>query len=84
MLLLTGFNAQHPSFPKIEQAMDTLESWSAGHIVDGVFVVDQTFRRTPRSPELPLFCILPGGEGEPAAATVDAAGRRRVYRWIFE
>lgn len=84
MMLLTGFNAQHPSFPKIEQAMDTLESWSAGHITDAGFIVDQTFRRTPRNPELPLFCLLPGGEGEPGVATVDAAGRRRVYRWVFE
>ena len=71
-------------FPRTEQAMDTLESWSAGRIVDGAFVVDQTFRRTPRGPELPLFCILPAGEGEPAVSTVDAAGRRRVYRWVFE
>jgi len=82
MLLLTGFNAQHPSFPKIEQAMDTLECWSAGHITEQGFVVDQTFRRTPRSPELPLFCLLPGAEGEPGVSTVDAAGRRRVYRWV--
>ena len=84
MMLLTGFDAKHPSFPKTEQAMDTLEAWSAGRIVDGAFIVDQTFRRTPRSPELPLFCILPAGEGEPAVSTVDAAGRRRVYRWVFD
>ena len=84
MLLLTGFDATHPSFPKIEQAMDTLESWSAGHITPEGFIVDQTFRRSPRSPELPLFCLLPGGEGEPGVSTVDAAGRRRVYRWVFE
>ena len=84
MMLLTGFDAKHPSFPKIEQAMDTLESWSVGHIVGDTFIVDQTYRRTPRNPELPLFCILPGGEGEPAVSTVDAAGRKRVYRWVFE
>ncbi|MBE5797722.1 MAG: site-specific DNA-methyltransferase [Clostridiales bacterium] len=84
MLLLTGFNATHPSFPKTEQAMDTLESWSAGRITPAGFVVDQTFRRTPKNPELPMFCILPVGEGEPGVATVDAAGRRRVYRWKFD
>ncbi|MBQ3485772.1 MAG: site-specific DNA-methyltransferase [Clostridia bacterium] len=84
MLLLTGFNATHPSFPRMEQAMDTLEGWSAGHITEGGFVVDQAFRRTTRSPELPLFCLLPGGPGEPGVSTVDAAGRRRVYRWIAE
>ena len=84
MLLLTGFNATHPSFPKIEQAMDTLESWAAGHITADGFVVDQVFRRTTRSPELPMFCILPAREGEPAVSTVDAAGRRRVYRWVYD
>ena len=84
MLLLTGFNATHPSFPPTEQAMDSLESWAAGHIMDGVFVVDQAFRRTTRQSQLPLFCLLPGKEGEPAVATVDAAGRRRVFRWVEE
>ena len=64
--------------------MDTLESWAAGHITADGFVVDQMFRRTTRSPELPMFCILPAGEGEPAVSTVDAAGRRRVYRWVYD
>ncbi len=82
MMLLTGFDATHPSFPTTEQAMDTLESWSAGHIVDGTFVVEQTFRRTAKSPELPMFCLLGEGGGDAGVATVDAAGRRRVYRWI--
>ncbi|MBQ3156286.1 MAG: site-specific DNA-methyltransferase [Clostridia bacterium] len=82
MMLLTGFSASHPSFPHTEQAMDTLEAWSAGHIVGDAFVVSESFRRTPRSPELPLFCLLPAGEGEPAISTVDAAGRRRVFRWV--
>ncbi len=84
MMLLTGFDAAHPSFPKTEQAMDTLESWSAGHIVGDTFVVEQTFRRTPKSPELPMFCLLSAGDGMPGISTVDAAGRRRVYRWIGE
>ncbi len=84
MLLLTGFTATHPAFPKTEQAMDALESWTAGHIVDGTFVVQESFRRTPRSPELPLFCLLPAGEGDAAVSTVDAAGRRRVYKWVNE
>ncbi len=84
MLLLTGFDATHPAFPPTEQAMDALESWAAGHIHDGVFMVDQVFRRTPRTPELPMFCLLPAGEGEPGVSTVDAAGRRRVYRWVEE
>jgi hypothetical protein len=84
MLLLTGFTAAHPSFPRTEQAMDALESWSAGHIVGDTFIVSESFRRTPRSPELPLFCLLLDGEGETAVSTVDAAGRKRVFRWKDE
>ena len=84
MLLLTGFNASHPSFPKTEQAMDALESWAAGHIIGDTFVISESFRRSPRSPELPLFCLLPAGEGVPAVSTVDAAGRRRVFKWVNE
>lgn len=84
MLLLTGFTAAHPSFPRTEQAMDALESWAAGHIVGDTFVVSESFRRTPRNPELPLFSLLPAGEGEAAVSTVDAAGRRRVFKWVNE
>ncbi|MBQ8556803.1 MAG: site-specific DNA-methyltransferase [Clostridia bacterium] len=84
MLLLTGFDAAHPSFPRTEQAMDALESWSAGHITDSGFIVDQTFRRTTRQPELPLFCLLAEGRGKPGVSTVDAAGRRRVFKWVEE
>lgn len=82
MLLLTGFNAVHPSFPKTEQAMDTLESWAAGHLAGDTFVVGESFRRTPRTPELPMFCLMPPGEGAAAVSTVDAAGRRRVFKWV--
>ena len=82
MLLLTGFDATHPAFPKVEQAMDTLESWSAGHITPQGFVVEQSFRRSTRRPELPLFCLLGAGDGDAAVSTVDAAGRRRVFRWV--
>lgn len=82
MLLLTGFNAVHPSFPKTEQAMDTLESWAAGHLTGDTFVVSESYRRTSRTPELPMFCLMPPGEGVAAVSTVDAAGRRRVFKWV--
>ncbi len=82
MLLLTGFNAVHPSFPKTEQAMDTLESWAAGHLAGDTFVVSESYRRTPRTPELPMFCLMLPGEGTAAVSTVDAAGRRRVFKWV--
>ncbi|MGN1370011.1 MAG: DNA methyltransferase [Aristaeellaceae bacterium] len=82
MLLLTGFNATHPAFPPTEQPMDALEAWSAGRLVGDAFVVSERFRRTPRTPELPMFCLMPPGKGDVAVSTVDAAGRRRVFRWV--
>ena len=81
MLLLTGFHAAHPSFPKTEQQLDTLESWSVGKITPEGLQVMQRFRRSRKQPELPWFCVLPEGCGEIAVSTVDAAGRKRVYRW---
>ena len=41
----------------------------------------QRFRRSRKQPELPWFCVLPEGCGDIAVSTVDAAGRKRVYRW---
>lgn len=82
LVLLTGFNPTHPSFPKAEQMMDTLESWSAGWLTEQGLMVNQHFGRTPRSAELPLFCLMQPGRGIPAVSTVDAAGRKRVYHWV--
>ena len=84
MLLITGFSATHPAFPKTERALDALESWSAGRIVGDTLIVHERFCRTPRTPELPVFCLIPSGEGDIAVSTVDAAGRRRVFRWVSE
>ena len=80
-LLLTGFNATHPAFPKVERAMDVLESWSAGRMTPEGLRIDFSVGRSVKQPELPLFCILPEGEGPACVSTVDAAGRRRVYVW---
>ena len=81
MLLLTGFHAAHPSFPKTEQQLDTLESWSVGKITPEGLQVMQRFRRSRKQPELPWFCVLPEGCGDIAVSTVEAAVRKRVYRW---
>lgn len=81
MLLLTGFHATHPGFPATDQPFDTLESWCVGEIVGDNLHVVQQFRRTRKTPELPLFCVLPSGMANVAVATLDAAGRKRVYQW---
>ena len=84
VMMLTGFQAEHPAFPPSERAMDVLESWSAGWLREGEMVIDQSYGRSVKQPELPLFCILSEGEGVACVSTVDAAGRRRVYRWVEE
>ncbi|MGN0970621.1 MAG: hypothetical protein ACI4OY_01615, partial [Aristaeellaceae bacterium] len=81
VLLLTDFGAQHPQFPVTEQTFDRLESWAAGYWTEEGMVALQHFQRTVRQPELPLMCFLPELPGDLAVSTVDAAGRRRVYRW---
>ena len=83
-LLLTGFHATHPAFPKVERAMDVLESWSAGRMTPEGLRIEFSFGRSVKQPELPMFCILPPGEGPAGVSTVDAAGRRRVYVWKEE
>lgn len=82
MLLLTGFPARHPAFPKVDSQLEALESWTAGRLTERGLVVEQGFRRSARMPELPWFCVLPEDPRPTAVATVDAAGRRRVYRYI--
>lgn len=84
LMLLTGFNATHPAFPRVERAMDVLESWSAGRLTPDGIRVEFSFGRSVKQPELPLFCILPEGRGAACVSTVDAAGRRRTYIWRDE
>ena len=84
LLLLTGFHATHPAFPKYERAMDVLESWSAGRLTPDGIRLECFFGRSVKQPELPLFCILPDGRGAACVSTVDAAGRRRTYIWREE
>ena len=81
VLLLTDFRAQHPQFPVTEQTFDRLESWAAGYWTEDGMVALQHFQRTVRQPDLPLMCFLPELPGDLAVSAVDAAGRRRVYRW---
>lgn len=84
LMLLTGFYATHPAFPRVERAMDVLESWSAGRLTPDGIRVEFSFGRSVKQPELPLFCILPDGRGAACVSTVDAAGRRRTYIWREE
>ena len=81
VLILTDFRARHKNFPITEQTFDRLESWAAGYWTEDGMVALQHFQRTPKNPDLPLMSFLPDLPGPLAVSTVDAAGRRRVYRW---
>ena len=84
MLLLTGFHAEHPAFPRTERPFDRLESWSAGYMKEGAMVTLQHFQRSARQPDLPLMCVLPENLPNLAVQTVDAAGRKAVFCWREE
>ncbi len=81
-LLLTNFAAPHPSFPKTERPFDSLESWSAGYVDGDRLVTLQHFHRSHKHPDLPLMCILPENLPGLAVQTVDAAGRKTLFRWV--
>ena len=81
VLLLTDFGARHKVFPATEQTFDRLESWAAGYWTEGGMVALQHYQRTVKNPDLPLMAFLPEMPGPLAISTVDAAGRRRVYKW---
>lgn len=80
-LLLTDFSADHPSFPPTAEPFDRLESWSAGYVEDGRMVILRYFHRSRKHPDLPLMCLLPENLNGLALQTVDAAGRKTVFRW---
>lgn len=82
-VFLSGFPAQHPSFPPCQDALESLERWSVGRLCpDGSLRVMQAFQRSWKQPELIPMCVVPSGEGPLAVSTVDAAGKRRVYLWV--
>ena len=84
VLFLDGFEASHPAFPELIDPLDALESWGCGRIRDGRLYVEQCFHRSKRQPVLPRMCMLEISDLPMAVTTVDAAGRRRVFRWVDE
>ena len=72
-----GLEVSHPAFPAKTTPMDNLESWETGEILDGVFYVEQSFRRSFRYPELQE--TLKTKKEITAIMTTDAAGIKRAY-----
>ncbi len=82
VVTLSGFPARHEAFPQTPSALDALERWSCGTLCGDTLLIGQTFQRTAKSPQLQPLCLVPPGTENLAVSTVDAAGRRRVYRWV--
>ena len=74
---MDGLEVSHPAFPAKTTPLDNLESWETGILEDGVFRVDQCFRRSYRYPELQQ--LLKTEKPVSAIMTTDAAGIRRAF-----
>ena len=76
---ISGLEMTHPAFPAKATPADNLESWEIGRIEDGVFLAEQSFRRSFRYPE--LVCSLKmDPQDVTAVMTTDAAGIRRTWQ----
>ena len=69
------------SLPAQADRLAFVEQWRAGRIVNGEMICDSAFRRSRETPDLPVWCLLPDGEGAPAVSVTDATGRRWVFVW---
>ncbi len=74
-----GLEMEHPAFPAKANPADNLESWEIGRIEDGVFRVEQSFRRSFRYPEL-VRSLKMDPQAVKAIMTTDAAGIRRAWQ----
>ena len=74
-----GLEMTHPAFPAKANPADNLESWETGQIEDGVFHVEQSFRRSFRYPEL-VRSLKMDPQAVKAIMTTDAAGIRRAWQ----
>lgn len=81
VVTLLGFDAKDPLYPKDEDRLAAVEQWRAGRLVDGELRVQQSYWRSRKHPDLPVWTIIPEGEGQPAVSLTDASGRRWVYVW---
>ncbi len=65
--------------PEWIQGLDSVDQWSAGLLVDGVFHAYDHAARRKQSPALPPILQVPRLRGTPAVLIVDVLGRRTLY-----
>lgn len=82
MFTLAGMDVQHPAFPKVHNALDTIERWYAGTMQGTTLIIEQQSQRTLKAPEIQPMGLLTPQDTPMAIAVVDAAGVCRVFRWI--
>lgn len=80
MVTLMGFTAPG-EWPQSADPLAQVEQWSAGRLrSDGTFYAQENLTRSYVSPGLPVWALIPEGEGEAAVRVTDARGRR----WLFK
>lgn len=77
---LHGFHAPG-KLPADVDRLAAVEQWRAGRLNDGVFRAEVNLTRSRVSPDLPVWALIPPGDGAPAISLTDAWGRRWVYVW---
>ncbi|MCQ2457119.1 MAG: site-specific DNA-methyltransferase [Clostridia bacterium] len=82
-LRVYGITAENKAFPAKHTPEDSLESWEMGHMEEGVFTAEQTFRRSHRYPELTLDVKIAEKDID-TVLTTDAAGAVRTFRYVPE
>lgn len=81
LIILNAFTVPNADMPASEKPLDPLEAWICGRIKEGVFIADESFRRTQRHAALAPMALLHPGDGEPAVLCFDAAGRIHAFVW---
>ena len=80
MVTLMSFTAPG-EWPQSADPLAQVEQWSAGRLrSDGTFYAQENLTRSYVSPGLPVWALIPEGEGEAAVRVTDARGRR----WLFK
>ena len=81
LVVLTGFEAERPAFPRTAEPFAALEAWGCGPIVGETLHLQHICSRTFRAPELAPMGFVRTETYPLGVLTVDAAGRRQVFRW---
>ena len=82
LVTLHAFRTEDERLPKTADSLELVEQWRIGRIRDNTLYVEDRYSRASQHPGLMPWITVPRGEGELGLSITDAAGERRVYRWV--